>query len=640
MVPREPLPVPPDRERERRSAKLDPAVRALSLWILFFVFVATLAVAAGSPPATAAPPSRPVVLILVDGLSWEDVKDTDFRDGAAATLSTVQGSALPDDPRFGYIFLGAGSRVDTRFLPARLPADPEQIPGAFDGPASTVHPGSLGDALERAGVKAAAIGYGAGFVAMDSDGDVPLTYEGADPLADLESAVDDGAGFVAVEATDPEQAADLAEAARGADAAVAVAASRGPPEVPKLAPFVLVSEGGLFYSPTTRTTGLLTNTDVAPTLLALLDVPAPPEMSGRAAEARPGQAESAALLQRRLWFVEEDGFRVWAVVGVLWAGALAVGTLRGGRRGASAVVLALAGLPAGALLAAAVPVTGVLPVAALTAVLAGGITAFFRKLSGSFAGALAWVALATAALVILDAAVGGVLERFSTLGYNPASGTRFYGVGNEYAAILAGGLTMGLGVLFAHRRRPPSALLAAVGGVAVIVLGLPTMGADVGGSLALGLSFGATLGLLRRDGWRGAVLWAAGGFAFAAALFLASGSLFPEVSHGSQAAGGGSGLYEILVRKLAISLGYLRSPILLLILITGAAVIYAGWQRARGTPLAAGIPGALIAAAASGALNDSGLVATLFALGYPFVGALGTLISKENAGRRRTWTVR
>ena len=611
------------------------------------MFAATFAVAEGSPPATAAAPSRPVVLVLVDGLSWEDVKDTDlreaFRDGAAATLSTVQGSALPDDPRFGYVFLGAGSRVDTRFLPARLPAEPEQMPGAFDGPADTVHPGSLGDALEGAGVKAAAIGDGARLVAMDPDGDVPLTYEGRDPLADLESAVDDGAGFVAVEATDPGQTARLVEAAQGADAAVAVAAPRGSPEVPKLAPFVLVQpgdEGGLLYSPTTRTTGLLTNADVAPTLLALLDVPAPPEMSGRVAEVRPGRVESAEHLQRRLWFVEEDGFRVWAVVGVLWAGALAVGTLRGGRRGASAVVLALAGLPAGALLAAAVPVTDVLLVAALTVVIAGGITVLFRRLSGSFAGALAGVALATAALVLLDAAVGGALERFSTLSYNPASGTRFYGVGNEYAAVLAGGLTMGLGVLFAHRRRLPTALLAAVGGAAVIVLGLPTMGADVGGSLALGLAFGATLGLLRRDGWRATVVWAAGGFAFAAALFLASGSLFPEVSHGSQAAGSRSGLYEILVRKLAISLGWLSSPILLLLLAVGAAVIYAGWRRARSTPLAAGISGALVAAAASGALNDSGLIAVLFALIYPFVGALGVLISKENAGRRRTWAAR
>jgi hypothetical protein len=285
------------------------------------------------------------------------------------------------------------------------------------------------------------------------------------------------------------------------------------------------------------------------------------------------------------------------------------------------------------LLAAAIPVTSVLLVGVLTALLAGGITALCWRLSGSFAGALAWVALSTAALVILDAAAGGPLERFSTLGYNPATGTRFYGVGNEYAAVLAGGLTMGLGVL-AYRRRIPAALPAAVGAVAMLVLGLPTMGADVGGSLALGIGFGATVGLLRRDGPRPVILWAAGGFAFAAALFLASGLLFPDVSHGSRAAGGGGGLAEILVRKLAVSLGNLLNPALLLLLVTGAAAIYAGWRRARGTPLAAGMLGAVVAAAASGVLNDSGLIATLFALIYPFVAALGILIWKESAGGR------
>jgi hypothetical protein len=243
------------------------------------------------------------------------------------------------------------------------------------------------------------------------------------------------------------------------------------------------------------------------------------------------------------------------------------------------------------------------------------------------------VALSTAALVVLDAAAGGALERFSTMGHNPATGTRFYGVGNEYAAVLAGSLTMGVGVL-AYRRIPSVALLAAVGGIAVLVLGLPTMGADVGGSLALGLGFGGTVGLMRGDGPRGVILSATGGFAFAAVLFLASGFLFPGVSHGSQVAGGGAGLGKILVRKLAISLGILLSPILLLLLAIGAAVIYAGWRRARGTAIAAGVPGAIVAAAASGALNDSGLIATLFALIYPFVAALGVLLAKENAGPR------
>jgi hypothetical protein len=608
------------------------------------MILASLAASASLPQASAAPLATPVVLVLVDGLSWEEAEEEPglheaFQDGAAATLSTAQGTEAPDDPRFGYIFLGAGARVDTRFLPEELPANPGRIPGAFDGPASTIHPGSLGDALEQAGVKVAAVGDKARLVAMDSEGDVPVRYGGGDPLDDLEAALDDDAGFVAVDAGDRSQAAELVETARRSGAVVAVASLNGPPETPKLTPFTLVqpgTEGGLLYSPTTRTTGLLTHADVPPTLLAILGVPVPPEIGGRVAEVRPGQAQSAELLQRRIWFVEEDGFRVWAVVGVLCVVALVVGVLRGGRSDASAVVLALAALPAGALLAAAVPVTSVLPVAALTALLAGGITALFWRLSsGNFPMALAGVALATAALVVLDAVAGGALARFSTLGYNPASGTRFYGVGNEYAAILAGGLTMGLAVL-APPRRLWAVPLAVIGGIAVLVLGLPTMGADVGGSLALGLGFGATLGLIRGDGPKGVILWAAGGFAFATVLFLASGLLFPDVSHGSRVAGGEGGLYEILVRKLAISLGYLLHPVLLLLLVMGAAVIYTGWRRVRGTSLAVGMTGAVVAAAASGALNDSGLVATLFALIYPIVGALGVLIYKDNAGPRHT----
>lgn len=619
-------------------------MRALFVSILSCVFLATLAVSAGSLPANAAPPPRPVVLVLVGGLSWEDVNSEPglqraFRDGAAATLSVVQGTAPPDDPRFGYVFLGAGSRVDTRFLPEQLPTDQDSIPDAFDGPASTVHPGSLGGALEEAGVQAAAVGDRARLVAMTPDGEVPRGYGGEDPIADLDAALEDGAGFVAVDAVDPRQAAQLVEAARETGAAVAVASPNGPKGTPNLTPFVFLrpsSGGDLLYSPTTRTQGLLTNTDVAPTLLDALGAPVPPEMSGRAAEVRPGDVESVELLQRRLWFVEDKGFRVWGVVGVLWALALVVGTARRGRRGVSWAVLALAALPAGALLAAAFPVTGVLSVGALTALFAAGMTALSWRLSGSFAGAFAGIALATAALVTLDAAAGGPLERFSTIGYNPATGTRFYGVGNEYAAVLAGSLTLGLGVL-THRRRPPAVPLAAVGAVAVLALGLPTMGADVGGSLALGVAFGATAGLVRGKGWRGAALWAAGGFTLAAALFLASGLLFPDVSHGSSAAAGGEDLYEVFVRKVALSLGSLLNPVLLLLTALGAVVTYAGWRRARGTPLGAAIPGAVVAAVASGVFNDTSLIAALFALMYPALGALGVLVSKQNAGPRRSF---
>jgi hypothetical protein len=343
-------------------------VRALFVSRLSCVFLAAFAVSAGSLPANAAPLPRPVVLVLVEGLSWDDVNSEPdlqraFRDGAAAALSVVQGTAPPDDPRFGYVFLGAGSRVYTRYLPEQLPTDQDRIPDAFDGPASTVHPGSLGGALEGAGVQAAAVGDKARLVVMTPDGEVPRGYGGEDPIAGLDAALDDGAGFVAVDAVDPRQAAQLVEAARETGAAVAVASPNGPKGTPNLTPFVFLrpgSGGGLLYSPATRTEGLLTNADVAPTLLDALGATVPPEMSGRAAEVRPGDVESAELLQRRLWLVEDKGFQVWGVVGVLWALALAVGTARRGRQGVSWAELALSALPAGALLPAAIPLTDVM----------------------------------------------------------------------------------------------------------------------------------------------------------------------------------------------------------------------------------------------------------------------------------------
>ena len=84
-----------------------------------------------------------------------------------------------------------------------------------------------------------------------------------------------------------------------------------------------------------------------------------------------------------------------------------------------------------------------------------------------------------------------------------------------------------------------------------------------------------------------------------------------------------------------MSLDSLLNPVLLFLTALGAGVTYAGWRRARGTPRAAGMPGAVIAAVASGVFNDTSLIATLFALMYPALGAAGALISKENAGLRR-----
>ncbi len=605
-------------------------------WPLLAALLLLLAAFAPSAPASAKP-ERPVVLVLVDGLTWGQVESVPtlrqtFEGGAVTNLTTAQGST-PEDPRFGYLFIGAGARVDTAVLPANLPRSREKLSGAFRGPASTVRPGTLGEELSQAGIRTAAVGDAAELVVMDEGGETARTYSTGDPADGLKAALADRAEFVAVDAAGPEEAGRVAEAAREAGATVAIASPNAPAGAEDLTPFVLDGPAGVLYSPTTRTEALISDADIAPTLLTRLGVEPPQNMQGRPATVRPGAQKAAERLGDRLAFVAKERFEVWIMVGVAVALALAAGAYLGKRTGLYAVVLGVASLPAGALLAAAVPTTNALAVAALTVLLATAIAGSSWIFSNRFDGALTGVCLATAAIITADSAAGGALMKFSTLGYNPAYGTRFYGIGNEYSAILAGSLTMGFGAL-AARRRLPAAVIPVLGMAVVVVLGLPTMGADVGGSLALGLGIGATAALIRGAGLRDVVLWAGGGFSLAAVLFVLSGILFPDVSHGSRAAGGGGGLAEIAVRKLILSTEQLLDPLQVLLLMAVSALVYAGWRRARGTSLATGMLGATITALASGALNDSGILATLFALVYPAMAALGVLLTKEGHGIR------
>lgn len=609
-------------------------MRAILLPVLLLAVAAALALP-GTARAAPQAPGKPVVLVLVDGLGWEEVRREPalrrvFENGASATLSTAQGDR-PGEPLTGYLLLGAGARADTAVLPGELPPEPPAAAGAISARVPSVRPGSLGEALRRAGVEVAAVGAKARAVVMDREGRVPLLYAGESPVRHLEAALAAGAGFVAVTADGPSEAGELAETAVESGAVAAVASPNAPPGAPNLTPFAITGEEGILYSPSTRTAGLLASQDVAPTLLARMGLEVVPAMQGRPAEVRPGSPEEARRLSESISFVAGERHRTAATALALSLLPFGAFFWALGRRAAGPCLLTLAIMPAATLLAAALPLTSPLPVAALVAGLSAAAAWLLWRLAGGGSAAAAAVLLANAGIIAVDAASGGELMRFSILGYNPAYGARFYGIGNECSAVLAGSLAAGLGVL-STRGRPRAAPLAAAGCAAVAALGLPVMGADVGGSLALGLGLGATIGLLR-GGWVGAAGWAAAGGAVAAALFAASPLLFPGVSHGSRAAAGEIGLVEMASRKLEPALATFASAPLLLLLALLSAAVYAGWRRARGTPLAAGLVGAALTAAAYAALNDSGLLAGLYALFYPAVAALLLLTGALKAPR-------
>jgi len=582
--------------------------------------------------------SPPVVLLLVrDGLSWESAETsglaTVFEDGATATVSVAQGPA-PKDPRLGYVVLGAGSRVDTSLLPEGLPTDRSKIPGAFDGSAATIQLGALGDALSKADIQRAAVGESAALMVMDSRGRVPNVYTG-DPKRDVQKALRRGAEFVAVEAPDVPTAAGVAKAVGDFGGTVAVTAPNAPPDEANLTPFAVSGPKGVLYSPGTRTTGLLSNEDLAPTLLDRLGVQTPPEIAGRVAVVKRQTAVDPATLQDRLAFVDEERTTVWTLLIGALAVVLILGTFRWSRTGLRSATLFLVALPFGTLAAALVPIGNAVVVAVLAALAAGGLVILAWRLSPEGLGSLTVVALVTVTVVVLDAVFGGATMGFSVLGHDPAYGTRFYGIGNEYSAVVAGALPLGAGVVARFRPRLVE-LLPVIGVLTVVALGLPAMGADVGGSLALGVGFGAMVGFLRSGRLSGAIAWAGGGAFVAVAVFVGTGLLTPDASHGARAASGDLALYEVALRKIFLSLRHLLNPLWTVLLVALAVLAFMGWQRAGGKSAAAGILGAVVAAVASGVLNDSGILATLLALAYPAAAGAMTLVRPRNPAGRIT----
>jgi hypothetical protein len=311
-----------------------------------------------------------------------------------------------------------------------------------------------------------------------------------------------------LERTDPERDAVLllSPVSPSSAPALGVAALRAPGV-----------DGGLLQSPTTRRDGYVQLADVAPTLLTLVGAPASDDdMEGRAF--RVGDGSGGDRTGRLVRAADAAAFRdatlPVAVTGIVASLALlslatAVHDRLGPRArrllaplayGALGVVPAsfLVGQVGGARANPVAQLVVVLAIAALVAVVADRAERLRR---GS--GALVAVG-GIVALIGVDILVGAPLQLNTTFGYSVAVAGRFTGLGN-LAFALFGSATIVLAALIVDRAgsrgvRLALALMAAV----LLVEGLPMMGADVGGVLAMVPAFGVTALVLsgRPIGWR------------------------------------------------------------------------------------------------------------------------------------------
>ncbi|HVF32671.1 MAG TPA: glycosyltransferase [Acidimicrobiales bacterium] len=581
----------------------------------------------------------------------------------------------------------------------------------------TSSPGALADALHRAGKRTAVIGNAdtgypmgerasllrpAAIALMDSTGSVdvgavsrdllqpdpaaPFGYTANDRtmMAEFDRALDT-ADVVLVDPGELDRAAEFTQVASAAvadevrtralretddllgevaarlpgDALLLVVSVVPPAQEWHLTPTLLHGRGvphGYLHSPSTRRAGVITLTDLAPTVLAALDVPEPSGMIGHPLRFRPGSVDVDRFRTLDRDAAYREGIYLPLTLAYITLQALlylvaivAFARLGGvGRAGRAlrAAALGIAAYPLATFVFRAIPdvaALGGLGVVVLVGIVVAIVALATRARRHPFSP-LAWILGATVALLALDVATGARLQSSSLLGYSLHTAARFTGLGNTAFATLAA-TTVLLGaihVAFAPRRREAVVAVACLFAFVVVIDGAPSLGSDVGGILTLVPVFGLTLLVLsgRRVSARALVV---AGAVTLVALALATGidllrpastrthlgRLVADIGDDGLAA-----LTTTVERKLAVNFRTYRSPWSWTVVIIALYMLYVlGWARGwrnllpPRSALRAGVVGTLAAGLVGYAVNDSGVVVT--AVVFVYLGPFLTLLALE-----------
>lgn len=417
---------------------------------------------------------------------------------------------------------------------------------------------------------------------------------------------------------------------------------------------------GWLVSPSTRRDSFVQLIDVAPTVLAAVGATPPAGIVGGVMRTAAGDVPPLADAVRQL--VDDDRaaaehrplvdpyFLLVVVLSLALYAAAAWSFTRAwrrtagprsprvglGRHGAVIEVVALA-------LAASVPATLVaqvvpwwrtpvpgLTVAVVVAVVTAAVVTFAVRgpWRHSAIGPVGVVAAFAALVLGVDVVTGSHLQFGALPGYSPLVAGRFVGLGNLTFAVFAAAVLIAAGCMAqALRRERRPVLLGVVGAAAVVLVGAPAWGSDVGGLVALsGAVVVATMRVsdIRLTFGRVAAAVAVGSLAVVLFALYDLSRPHAERTHLARFVGqleDGSAM-TVIERKGMANLGLLVSSPLTL-LVVGAVLLLAfvllrpagGLRRvfALYPGVRAGFEGVAVAALVGFAVNDSGIAVPAFA---------------------------
>jgi hypothetical protein len=571
---------------------------------------------------------------------------------AVGFASAIQGSYEPEQT---LLDISAGSRLWTslydRDLPKRIALQTAGGGGTISGwtrvreraraaPADIV-PGTLAETFNRSG----SVAYVGLEGRRNREATVAADERGRVTTVSLRPAREVGREAVRQLRRNSLVVARLPAGRAGSNAFAALREATGPGDLLMLveSPSVLrrrliaVGAAGLgpgrnLRSGTTRTDGLVSTTDIAPTAIEFVGAHVPDQVEGRTIVATGNRSvDDLNDLRDRL---DEVGPRRWLlIVGGLAGAALLAGIAAMARPDGRLRLLGRAAFLAALWLPSVLLATGALAPSRLGELALISVACALLALATDrllpWPRAIALPAAVTIVSHVVDLAFGSDLINRSLLGPNPILGARFYGVGNELEVTLGVIGLLGIGALFAGSPRRRLVWGFVIGGSALaLTLSWGKLGADVGASImiAAGAAAAAVAALGERPGKLRIAL-------IVAAPLLALGVLAVlDIATGGDAhftrsvldAGGLGELADIAQRRVELSYRSLTRGIIGLLVAVAVVALIWGVRKRRSllgplepSPgLRAGLIGAFVAVVAGALSNDSGPMILLIGTSY------------------------